>query len=285
MNEKIQGIYEIQNTVNGKRYIGSSVNIKKRWDAHRSALNRNMNVSIKLQRAWEKYGEVSFEFNIIEIVNGDKKELYEREQYYIDLYDSANSGYNISKAAGSCAGYHHTEDAKTRISNANKGENHPQYGKRGEDSPNYGRRHSDESKKKMSAATSGEKHPMYRKYGEDNPNYGKKRTPEMLAKMSEAHKRENLSEETLSKMSEAHKIENLSEETRKKLSASHMGHSPTQETLDKKSESMKIHWENKKAEGERHPNYKKVLSPETRAKMATSQAERRAREKALKTTS
>lgn len=33
------GIYEIRNAVNGKRYVGSSVRIKKRWRDHRSALN------------------------------------------------------------------------------------------------------------------------------------------------------------------------------------------------------------------------------------------------------
>lgn len=280
MREKIQGIYEIRNTVNGKRYIGSSVNIKARWRAHRSALNRNINVSIKLQRAWEKYGEASFEFNIIEIVTGDKKELYKREQYYIDLYDSANSGYNISKAAGSCAGYHHTEDAKERISKAHKGENHPQYGKRGENSPNYGRKHSEESKRKMSKALSGKKFSkeriekmsgenshLYGKYGKDNYNYGRKHTSETKAKISAANAGEN------------HPMYGLPKEDNPNYGRKH-----TQETLDKKSESMKIHWENKRAEGERHPNYKKVLSPETRAKMAASQAERRAREKALKTT-
>lgn len=33
------GIYEIRNTVNGKRYIGSTVNFKRRWWAHRAKLS------------------------------------------------------------------------------------------------------------------------------------------------------------------------------------------------------------------------------------------------------
>lgn len=42
------GIYEICNTVNGKRYIGSSVRIKERWRAHRSALDGGKHENQKL---------------------------------------------------------------------------------------------------------------------------------------------------------------------------------------------------------------------------------------------
>lgn len=42
------GIYEICNTVNGKRYIGSSVRIKERWRDHRSALDGGKHENQKL---------------------------------------------------------------------------------------------------------------------------------------------------------------------------------------------------------------------------------------------
>ena len=276
MSEKICGIYQILNTANGKCYIGSSVNIKTRWGQHKRKLTINNSPNIKLQQAWNKHGEISFEFNIIELVTDNKEELYKKEQFYINKFDSVNNGYNILPSAGSRFGYKASEETKNKLSKAKRGEKHPFYGKRGEDASAYGYKHTEEAKRKISMALSGE----------NNPNYGKKGkivSAETRAKISSANKGRKHSEESLRKMSIAQKGKVRSSETREKLSASHVGHSPTQETLDKKSESMRIHWENKRADGERHPNYKKVLSPETRAKMAASQAERRAREKALKT--
>ena len=44
------GIYEILNTVNGKRYIGSAVNLAKRWKEHRTGLNRKDHANQILQR-------------------------------------------------------------------------------------------------------------------------------------------------------------------------------------------------------------------------------------------
>jgi len=65
-------------------------------------------------------------------------------------------------------GKHHTEETKKRLSEINKGENHPQYGKRGKDTPNYGKSPSAETRKKQSESLKG------RYVGENNPNYGKK---------------------------------------------------------------------------------------------------------------
>lgn len=96
---KIKGIYCIQNTINGKRYIGSSNNIKERFAQHKNELNKNKHTNSLLQRAWNKYGSESFIFSIIEDV-GDRltrKELLGLEAYYIDFYKSykCDNGYNI----------------------------------------------------------------------------------------------------------------------------------------------------------------------------------------------
>lgn len=56
------GIYEIVNIANGKNYVGSSINMKKRWSEHRSGLRNNKHHARVLQRAWTKYGEESFVF-------------------------------------------------------------------------------------------------------------------------------------------------------------------------------------------------------------------------------
>ena len=82
--EKISGIYEIVNTVNGKRYIGSSVNIKTRWSQHRVRLSSGDHHCPPLQRAWVKYGSDAFEFRVIERCGRDV--LVSLEQSYLDLH-------------------------------------------------------------------------------------------------------------------------------------------------------------------------------------------------------
>ena len=303
MNEKICGIYQILNTSNGKCYIGSSVNIKTRWKNHVSALRKNKSQNIKLQNAWNKHGEMAFEFNIIEIVYGDKECLYKREQHYIDLYDSARRGYNILAAAGSSLGYKHTEETriklseshkgiklsdetKKKLSEAKKGENHHQYGKSpsaetlvkksvsmtrvwnakraaGERHPMYGRHHTEETKSKLSESAKN----RYLEYGV---------SAETREKISKAISGENHpmygkhhSEESREKMSESKKGTVLSPETCAKLSELRKRENLSEETLRKMSESAtgrKLGAESRAKISK--ANTGKVRTPEARAKMS-----------------
>lgn len=87
------GIYKIENKNNGKVYIGKSKNIMQRWVAHEQDLNKHKHHSSKLQKDYDDFGGIeAFEFSIIE--NCTTSELTEREKYYIQKYDSINSGYN-----------------------------------------------------------------------------------------------------------------------------------------------------------------------------------------------
>lgn len=89
------GIYSISNTVNGKLYVGSTNNISVRWNKHRALLRHNKHQNTHLQSAWNKYGEESFEFSIIEECSIES--LIEREQYFID---KLGPEYNQTKVAG-----------------------------------------------------------------------------------------------------------------------------------------------------------------------------------------
>lgn len=97
MNDKDKkGIYCIINTINYKRYIGStSESFKKRWTFHKWELNNNKHKNNHLQNAWNKYGSKNFEFIIIEIL---QEKFLEKEQTWIDLYDF-NKLYNINPNA------------------------------------------------------------------------------------------------------------------------------------------------------------------------------------------
>lgn len=142
---RICGIYKIQNILNGKVYIGSSVHIMSRWSRHRTDLIKNKCCSIRLQNSYNKYGLENFKYSIIEECSID--ELIIREQFYIDIFDSYENGYNSAPKAGNTLGYSPTQETRDKISKAMKGEKNPFYGKK----------HSEESLKKMSESHSGVK--------------------------------------------------------------------------------------------------------------------------------
>ena len=93
----MQAIYQIRNIANNKIYIGSTNNVRKRWNNHRSKLNNGKHENQYLQLAWQKYGENSFEFTIIEEVNDNNR--IEREIYHLNEKKSyeRNIGYNFDK--------------------------------------------------------------------------------------------------------------------------------------------------------------------------------------------
>lgn len=111
------GVYQIRNTVTGKVYVGSSVDVQSRWDHHRTALRRNDHHSRHLQQEWNEYGESVFLCEVI--VEIDKVErLIDLEQQWIDALNAAdsNTGYNVCPTAGSMHGYRHTEETIARLS-------------------------------------------------------------------------------------------------------------------------------------------------------------------------
>lgn len=90
----ISGIYCIKNTINGKRYIGQSNDIKNRFRQHKSKLNNNKHPNNLLQNAWNKYGCAAFEFNVVEECSVE--ELNDKEVYYIQRFKTFGQGYNLS---------------------------------------------------------------------------------------------------------------------------------------------------------------------------------------------
>ena len=194
----ICGIYTIRNKVNGKIYIGQAIDIKDRWKDHRKRLNGGYHVNKHLQRSWDKYGEESFEFNIL--LECEESQLNTLEEYYIFELMTYDKRVGYNKTYGGDNG-RPTEETRKKMSKSHtdiKGENHPMYGKH----------HSEETKKKISenhTDIKGEKHPMYGKHhteetrkkmskshtdikGENHPMYGKRHTEETKKKMSESHK-------------------------------------------------------------------------------------------------
>ncbi len=96
------GIYKIRNITNDKCYTGSSVNIDQRWEGHRRGLKKGKHSSIKLQRAWDKYGSEEFSFEVVEFLDENISEfdLLMYEQFWMDKLDSVENGYNVCPIAG-----------------------------------------------------------------------------------------------------------------------------------------------------------------------------------------
>lgn len=88
------GIYRIRNIINNKCYYGSSKDINKRWERHKKELAQNKHCNIILQRAWNKYGEDNFIFEIVE--NCEEDSLFIIEQKYLDQNPKYNIGLNAS---------------------------------------------------------------------------------------------------------------------------------------------------------------------------------------------
>lgn len=113
MEEKPYGfIYITTNKINGVKYIGQKSYQTKDWKNY-------LGSGIYLKRAIKKYGSKNFERKIIENCFS-KKELDEREIYWIDYYNAVNSNqfYNIAKGGdggNAMAGF--SEDRKNEYKN------------------------------------------------------------------------------------------------------------------------------------------------------------------------
>jgi group I intron endonuclease len=230
LSYKQSGIYAIVNNVNGKRYIGSAVDISHRWDQHVSDLRKGKHKNKHLQSAWNKYGEGSFNFKVIECC--DKTALIQREQFYIDTLIPE---YNKAKTAGSMLGFRHTPESKLKISRVQKGKKLSLLHRLKIGLAQIGRTASEETRKKLSIASkniskeaqartgainrikrlgkTGYKHTAeaLKKIADaarGNKNYlGRKHTPEEIQRMKDAWKTRSryVSPETREKMSKSAK--------------------------------------------------------------------------------
>lgn len=77
-------------------YVGQSKDIHRRFTTHINKLLKGTHVNWKMQAAYEKYGLPTLEI----ILECSKEELDSAEKEAIDIYNSINTGLNISPAGG-----------------------------------------------------------------------------------------------------------------------------------------------------------------------------------------
>lgn len=93
--KEICSIYKITNKLNGKCYIGQSIDIHHRWYTHKNPKTWVADKGKVLYRAFVKYGIENFTFEIIE--ECPRKQLDIREKYWVRYFDSYSNGYNMTK--------------------------------------------------------------------------------------------------------------------------------------------------------------------------------------------
>lgn len=92
----ITGIYKITNQENEMCYIGQAVDIATRWKNHaKCGLGIDTPAGNKLYKAMQEFGIWNFTWELLE--ECPSNQLNEKEQYYINLYDSYSYGYNSNK--------------------------------------------------------------------------------------------------------------------------------------------------------------------------------------------
>jgi group I intron endonuclease len=114
------GIYKITSITNGKIYIGCASNVRTRINGHLYNLRKDKHNNSYLQRAWTKYGEENFIFEMIE--KCDISDLHAREHYWVNELNSLNrsTGYNLKPTDPNGCSIH-SEATIEKLRQANKG--------------------------------------------------------------------------------------------------------------------------------------------------------------------
>ena len=121
------GIYLFINKVNGSKYIGQSKNIE-----HRKKEHIHKKSTSRIHQAIQKYGLHNFDFIILEELPYDINLLNEREQYWIQIFNTYKSKkhYNLTQGGDNTIhkiGNTHTSSTREKISQKQTGNNNSNY--------------------------------------------------------------------------------------------------------------------------------------------------------------
>lgn len=115
------GIYMIKNKINQKIYIGQSINIQQRWQAHRNSYYHKNFSHLPLYAAFSKYGKENFELIILE--ECPISELDSKEIEYIKYFNGTDPhiGYNLEPGGYGRRGYKTSEKTLEKLRLAHSG--------------------------------------------------------------------------------------------------------------------------------------------------------------------
>lgn len=119
VNQHIGYIYKYQNIINGKIYIGQTVDLQARMSSHR---NKAKLLKNKFYNAVRKYGWANFSYEVIAQLQANSEQeltalLDQLEVYYIDKYNSYHDGYNSTLGGHSNRGYKMSQEFREKCKN------------------------------------------------------------------------------------------------------------------------------------------------------------------------
>lgn len=209
-------IYKIQSIIKPERiYIGSAIQIKRRWYKHLYELKINKHNNPKLQRHFNKYGSTDLVFIIIEPCFPEF--LFIREQYYVN---TLNPWFNIVKKIGTNSRVI-SKKTKDKLSIVNLGRKVSDETKKKISIANKGRQLTDEHKRNLSISGKG-KHSNYRPTKEQTLKRIETRRKLDHFKSWNKGRKGIYSEETLEKMRTSAKKRGISKEVMAKMIANHL---------------------------------------------------------------
>lgn len=172
------GVYEIRNLVTGSRYVGSSVDMAKRWGDHQRDLSRGVHHSPRLQHSWDKRGPGAFVFAPLLLCATALLLMYEQR-----CLDAWQPEYNCSPTAGSPLGVKHTAVTREKARARQIGKCSPGFAAARRIAW-VGRRHTPEAKAKISRSNSGKPRTAAHLWGLGSAWRGKTMPPEHRAKIA-----------------------------------------------------------------------------------------------------
>jgi len=245
MENPRSGIYEIRCAPTGERYIGSAINIRRRFSCHRYRLAHRTHCNVRLQDAWDIHGEAAFEFSILAalyppIASGRLTQL---EQEAIDLFkpefnlrrvgadftdeqraklSASHMGHSVlpeTRAKLSTAmignqrrlGYHIPPEVRLKMSAVQKGRPFSAEHLANITASNKARVFTADMRARMSAASKGR--PAW--------NKGIRPSAESVEKMASALRGRKLSEEHCARITAASRARRHTPETRARMSVIH----------------------------------------------------------------
>lgn len=243
-NSQKGGIYKITNLINGRFYIGSAKRFKERWSNHYSSLRRNKHHNKFLQNDFNKYGEKSFLFEVVEVMeNHTTEERRLREQTYIDIslndFEKKELCFNLSKHTILKEGQWSSNPEATRVKMS-------EASKKRWNEPGY--RDDISEKMKKGWTKEAKENARQRLSGKGNPMYGKVTSEETKMLLSEASKKMWLDEETKQKivngLSDRTKRQWQDEEVKEKMRSAIKDSKSTKTAREIQKNNAKKQWEN-----------------------------------------
>lgn len=238
------GVYRILNIFNGRLYVGSAVDVDRRWRWHHAALGRGDHHCVKLQIDWMEFGAEAFLFEILETTGRDRASLIVREQFWIDEFLARGEIYNSSPRAYSNAGIRHTERSRQRMSAAHLGNRRSLEAHAKIIAAQTGLVRSEETKRRIAAALLGKRLSAEHREKIGAARRGRKTAPlsdEHREKIAAALRGRKYDRERVRKAADARRGKKRPRHTPEwnaKIAAANRGKSISQETRDKISASL-----------------------------------------------